>query len=106
MDKHLPMPGIKVGDIGEKIGYSSVDNGYVSFDQVRIPRKNLLARFMSITKTGDFKMKANPKIIYQVMVQTRLMIMFGCAINLLRAGTIAVRYAACRRQFSNIKGSK
>ena len=68
MDTHLPMPGITVGDIGEKLGYSSVDNGYVSFDHYRIPRKNLLSRFMNITKTGDFKMKANPKIIYQVMV--------------------------------------
>lgn len=104
MDTHMPLPGISVGDVGEKIGYSSVDNGYLSFDQYRIPRKNLLSRFMSITKTGDFKMKANPKIIYQVMVQTRLMIIFGAAINLLRAGCIATRYAACRRQFANIKG--
>ena len=68
MEKHLPLPGITVGDVGEKIGYNSVDNGYLGFDQYRIPRKNLLSRFMSITKTGDFKMKANPKIIYQVMV--------------------------------------
>ena len=101
----MPLPGISVGDVGEKIGYSSVDNGYLSFDNYRIPRKNLLARFMSITKTGDFKMKANPKIIYQVMVQTRLMITFGSAINLLRSGCVATRYAACRRQFTNIKGS-
>ena len=50
-------------------------------------------------------MKANPKVIYQIMVQTRLMISFGAALNLLRGGCVAVRYAACRRQFTNIKGS-
>ena len=105
-ENHRPMPNVKVGDLGEKIGYSSVDNGYLSFDHVRIPRKNLLSRFMNITKTGDFKMKANPKVIYQVMVQTRLMITYGSSLNILRAGCVAVRYAACRRQFANISGSK
>jgi acyl-CoA oxidase len=99
------MPGIKVGDVGEKIGYSNVDNGFLSFEHYRIPRKALLARFMSITKTGDFKMKANPKIIYQIMVQTRLMIMFGASLNLSRASVVATRYAVCRRQFANVKGS-
>ena len=33
------------------------------------------------------------------------MIVFGASTNLFRGGTIAVRYAACRRQFANIKGS-
>ena len=63
-DTHMPYPGIKVGDVGQKIGYSSVDNGFLSFDNYRIPRKNMLSRFMSISKDGDFKMKDNPKIIY------------------------------------------
>lgn len=64
MDTHKALPGIEVGDVGEKIGYNSVDNGYISFNNYMIPRKNLLSRFMSITKKGDFKMKAHPKLIY------------------------------------------
>ena len=96
-DTHMPFLGVKVGDMGEKLGYSSVDNGYLSFEHYRIPRKNMLSRFMSITKTGDFKMKENPKVIYQIMVQTRLMICFGAALNLLKAGVVATRYAVCRR---------
>ena len=64
---HMPYPGVKVGDVGEKIGYSTVDNGYLSFDQYAIPRKNMLSRFMSIDKNGDFKMKDNPKVILQIM---------------------------------------
>ena len=59
---------MEVGDIGTKLGYNSIDNGYLKFTHFRVPRKALLSRFMSITKTGDFKMKANPKIIYQIMV--------------------------------------
>ena len=29
---HKPLAGIKVGDIGPKIGYESKDNGYLSFN--------------------------------------------------------------------------
>ena len=32
MDDHRPLPGVTVGDIGQKVGYNSVDNGYLSFN--------------------------------------------------------------------------
>lgn len=31
-DSHLPMNGIKVGDIGSKLGYNSKDNGWLIFN--------------------------------------------------------------------------
>ena len=68
LETHEPLPGVEVGDIGTKLGYNSIDNGYLKFTHMRVPRKALLSRFMNITKQGDFKMKANPKIIYQIMV--------------------------------------
>ena len=34
------------------------------------------------------------------------MITYGSSLNILRASCVAVRYAACRRQFANIAGSK
>ena len=105
LDTHEALPGIEVGEVGEKLGYNSVDNGFLAFNHVRVPRKALLSRFMNITKEGDFKMKANPKIIYQIMVQTRISIVTGAALNYHKAAKIAVRYAVCRRQFRSIKGS-
>ena len=54
--------------MGTKLGYNAIDNGYLKFDHFRVPRKALLSRFMNINKRGEFKMKANPKIIYQIMV--------------------------------------
>jgi len=39
---HKPFPGIKVGDIGAKLGYNTVDNGYLEFNQYRVPRFSLL----------------------------------------------------------------
>ena len=102
----MPLPGIEVGDLGDKIGYPTVDNGWLSFDHYRIPRTNMLARFASITKEGDFELNANPKILYQIMVQTRLIICFGAAMLLHKAALFAIRYSVCRRQFSNIPKKK
>ena len=64
MEDHKALPGISVGDIGKKLGYNSVDNGYLSFDKVRIPRTHMLTRFVEITKEGDLEFKANPKMLY------------------------------------------
>ena len=105
MDTFETLSGVEVGDIGTKLGYNSIDNGYLKFTACRIPRKALLSRFVSITKKGDFKMKANPRIIYQIMVQTRIQIVYGGSMCLHRAAMFATRYAVCRRQFQTIKGS-
>ena len=61
---------------------------------------------MNINRTGEFKINANPRIIYQIMVQTRITITTNAATGLLRAAMIATRYSACRRQFSTIKDSE
>ena len=45
MASHLPLPGIRVGDIGPKFGYNGVDNGFLSFNHVRVPLDNMLMRF-------------------------------------------------------------
>ncbi len=102
----MPLPGIEVGEIGTKLGYNSVDNGYLKFDKFRVARKQLLSRFMSIDKNGEFKLKSDPRMIYQIMSQTRLMIIYGSSLNTYRACTIAARYAICRRQFSTIPGTR
>ena len=36
LETHKPLPGITVGDIGPKFGYSGVDNGFLSFEYFRI----------------------------------------------------------------------
>ena len=32
LETHNPLPGIKVGDIGPKLGYHTTDNGYLMFN--------------------------------------------------------------------------
>lgn len=105
-ENHLPFPGLEIGDIGTKLGYNTVDNGYLSFNQYRVPRFSLLSRFVRVSREGEFELLGDPRLLYQIMVMTRAMIIFGAASVLLRACTIATRYAVCRRQFVTEKGSK
>lgn len=101
---HKPLPGIEVGDVGEKLGYDMMDNAYVSFNQVRIPRTDMLSRFAEVDKEGNFELKGDPRMVYQIMVQTRLLIIFGANYMILHSSRIATRYAVCRRQFRTIEG--
>ena len=32
METHMPMKGIEVGDLGAKLGYNTMENGFISFD--------------------------------------------------------------------------
>jgi acyl-CoA oxidase len=45
---HKALPGIKLGDIGPKFGYNGVDNGFMRFDHVVVPRTAMLSRFAKV----------------------------------------------------------
>lgn len=49
LEDHTPLPNVTVGDIGVKFGnggYNTMDNGFLRFDHVRIPRENMLMRYL------------------------------------------------------------
>lgn len=71
LETHMPIDGVQLGDIGTKLGYNSVDNGWMIFNQVRIPRTNMLSRFFYIDQDGSIEIKGNPKAIYSTMVNIR-----------------------------------
>ena len=43
---------MRTGDIGPKFGYITKDNGWAIFDNVRIPRTNMLMKMASVDKEG------------------------------------------------------
>jgi acyl-CoA oxidase len=43
-DTHMPMPGIKIGEIGTKLGMNGTNNGFLGFEKVRIPRMQMLMK--------------------------------------------------------------
>jgi len=51
---HHPLPGITLGDCGKKQGLDGIDNGFIMFDNVRIPKSNLLNRLSDINDDGEF----------------------------------------------------
>jgi len=86
-----------VGDLGSKFGYNTMDNCWIIFNQVRIPRTNMLSRLASIDKEGNFEIKGDLRALYQIMVAIRQQIVTTAGPALMRALKIAVRYAVCRR---------
>lgn len=99
---HKLLPGVKTGDIGPKIGYNTMDNGYAYFDNVVIPRRNMAMRFSSVDEHGKYTKKyvsdASSKVAYITMMQVRSMIVNGASKALGAACTITIRYSAVRKQ--------
>jgi len=103
IDSHRPMKGIEVGDIGPKFGFTSKDNGYAIFSHVRIPRTNILKRYLDVSPTGKVKRLGNPLVLYSIMMSTRLEVMKISHHTLARSILIASRYAIVRTQFKTAK---
>ncbi|KAF2077293.1 hypothetical protein CYY_001418 [Polysphondylium violaceum] len=97
------LPGVRIGDIGNKYGLNGVDNGWIQFDNVRIPASNLLDKFGSVEGGSYSSPISNPSkrfaTILAQMITGRVTISFGCT-RALKAGLVnATRYATKRLQF-------
>jgi len=100
------MPGCESGDLGPKFGYQSKDNGFLRFNQYRIPRENLLSRFAEVLPSGEFKTKGDLRVLYSIMLYVRMQIIGYASRSLAQGLTIAARYSVVRRQFPIEQGSK
>ncbi|XP_076584062.1 peroxisomal acyl-coenzyme A oxidase 1 isoform X2 [Chaetodon auriga] len=98
LNTHLPLPGIVVGDIGPKFGFSEVDNGFLKLENVRIPRENMLMKYAKVEPDGTYVKPPSAKLTYGTMVFIRSMIVGESARALAKACTIAIRYSAVRHQ--------
>jgi acyl-CoA oxidase len=98
------LPGVTIGDNGLKEGLNGVDNGTIAFDRVRVPRTNLLNRFATIDDGGRYRsdIPSSGRRFFRMLrtlVMGRVSIA-AAAVSASKIGlTIAVRYAAERRQF-------
>ena len=98
------LPGVRIADCGEKLGLNGVDNGRLWFDQVRIPRENLLDRFASVDEHGAYTSPiTSPNRRFFTMLGTlvggRVSVAAAAGSVAKSALTIATRYASRRRQF-------
>lgn len=98
-------PGVTISDCGLKAGLNGVDNGRLSFDQVRVPRDALLNRYGDVEPDGGYHSEIeNPNRRFFTMLGTlvrgRVSVAGAVASATEAALTIALRYSLIRRQFS------
>jgi len=104
-------PGVRIEDCGEKEGLNGVDNGRLWFDQVRVPRANLLNRFGDINEDGAYVSPiASPSKRFFTMIGAlvagRVSIALA-AMTVMKTGlAIAIRYGERRRQFGPAGGDE
>lgn len=105
------LKGITIGDCGHKMGLNGVDNGTISFDNVIIPKENMLDRFASVNDKGEFE---SPIPSDNRRFFTMLGTLVGGRIGIPRSAlaaaksglTITIRYSDQRRQFGPEGGSE
>ena len=78
VDTFKRLPGFESGDLGPKFGYHSKDNGWATFNHMRIPRTNMLMGISDLTKEGKFSIKGDPKVLYTTMMLIRTSIIECC----------------------------
>ncbi|KAL8031580.1 hypothetical protein ABFX02_13G035200 [Erythranthe guttata] len=98
-------PNIRIADCGHKIGLNGVDNGRIWFDNVRIPRENLLnsvadvspeGKYLSAIKDPDQRFGAFMAPLTSGRVTIAASAVYSAKISL----AIAIRYSLTRRAFS------
>jgi acyl-CoA oxidase len=103
-DEGNDLPGVTTSDCHYKGGLPGVDNGRIQFDQVRVPRENLLNKYADVAEDGTYSSPIeNPGRRFFTMLGTLIrgrVTVGGSAGAAARVALdIATRYALERRQF-------
>jgi acyl-CoA oxidase len=96
------LPGIEAGDLGPKWGFLAKDNGFMILKNVRIPKKNMLRKYVKIDNGALIK-KGNPKVGYATMMVVRRLLSGHATKMYSQSIRIAGKYAFARKQFKNDK---
>ena len=110
-DNGEDLPGVTTSDCHYKGGLPGVDNGRIQFDQVRIPRENLLNKYADVAEDGTYSSPIeNPNRRFFTMLGTLIrgrVTVGGSAGAAARVALdIATRYALQRRQFEDPDGGE
>nr|XP_043624333.1 acyl-coenzyme A oxidase 3, peroxisomal [Erigeron canadensis] len=100
-------PNVRIADCGHKIGLNGVDNGRIWFDNLRIPRENLLnsvadvspdGKYLSAIKDPDQRFAA-----FLAPLTSGRVTIAASAMNTTKIGlATTIRYSLSRRAFSII----
>lgn len=80
--------------------YASMDNGYLLFNELRVPHSALLSKYNKVDPhTGSYAKEGHPQVVYGTLTNVRANIIMHARLILARAVTVAIRYTSIRRQF-------
>ena len=104
-DDGSPIEGVRLGDHGYKGGLPGVDNGTLLFDNLRVPRENLLNRFAEVDAAGNYSFPINNPnrrffTMLGALVRGRVTVGTAAGAAARTSLDIGVRYANLRRQFA------
>lgn len=94
METHAPMRGITVGDCGAKMGRDGIDNGWIRFDHVRIPREQMLMKHSQVSADGVYTKPPRAELAYGALLMGRASMVKDSGDWLKLATTIVVRVQA------------
>ena len=103
-DEGNDLPGVTTSDCHYKGGLPGVDNGRIQFDQVRIPRENLLNKYADVAEDGTYTSPIENVgrrffTMLGTLIRGRVTVGGSAAAAARVALDIATRYALERRQF-------
>lgn len=100
---HDLYPGISIGDIGAKMGRDGIDNGWIQFTNVKIPKEYMLTKYTRIEDdTGEVVTPPLEQLSYGALLNGRVTMVEESFRTGARVLTIALRYAVGRRQFGKL----
>ncbi|MFJ4173010.1 acyl-CoA dehydrogenase [Microbacterium sp. NPDC089696] len=107
----VDLPGIGREDDGLKGGLNGIDNGRLSFDNVRIPRTNLLNRYGDVAADGTYSSAIDSPgrrffTMLGTLVQGRVSLDGAASWASALGLKIAITYATQRRQFDGADGQE
>jgi acyl-CoA oxidase len=95
--------GVSIWDCGMKMGLNGVDNGCIQFDHVRVPRESLMNSYADVDAAGRYVCDTDPDTRFGRTISElsggRVMISGGSIVAEKTCLTIALRWAAQRKQF-------
>ncbi|GAA3571637.1 acyl-CoA dehydrogenase [Amycolatopsis ultiminotia] len=106
-----PAPGVTIEDCGPKAGLNGVDNGRLTFDQVRVPREALLNRFGDVAEDGTYSspIESDGRRFFTMLgtlIRGRVSVGGSAGNATKRALALAIRYGEQRRQFRRPEGDE
>lgn len=105
---HNLIPGVTLGDCGEKMGLNGVDNGFIAFRGLRVARDALLNRITDVDENGNVTSKFDSKskrfaVQLSALSDGRSKVGTASCMLGIKTTCIALRFASIRRQFGKEK---